>query len=186
VANLFSNSISTYAVEPQTGHLNLKGTVPSGGTNPRVIAVEPSGRFAYVGNIVSNDISVFAIDSNTGSLAMVGSPVPAGNGPRFIVVGPTGNLLYAVEQDSSQVSAFSINPNTGTLTLVGTPATTDDYRSRSASILRADSHTLPTQIPATSRSMQRITSEDSGCSAQLRLARFRPPLPCTHLESSPT
>jgi len=59
VANSLSNSISTYAVDPQTGLLSLKETTPTGGTSPRVIAVEPSGHFAYVRyNVLSNDISV--------------------------------------------------------------------------------------------------------------------------------
>jgi 6-phosphogluconolactonase (cycloisomerase 2 family) len=63
VANAFSNSISSFAVDPQTGQLNPKdAVVPTGGMNSRVMAVEPSGHFAYVGNIVSNVISVFAID----------------------------------------------------------------------------------------------------------------------------
>src|SRR5581483_2825268 len=83
VANLFSNSISTYAIDPASGQLTPKNEVPTNGLNSRVISVEPSGRFAYVGNVISNNISVFAIDANTGSLNMVGSPVPAGYTPPF-------------------------------------------------------------------------------------------------------
>ena len=41
VANLLSSSVSTYAVDTQTGQLSPKDTVPTGGTNPRVIALEP-------------------------------------------------------------------------------------------------------------------------------------------------
>jgi hypothetical protein len=65
VANSISNSISIYAVDAQTGQLQAKEMLPSGGMNTRVLALEPSGRFAYAGNIGSNDISVFAIDANT-------------------------------------------------------------------------------------------------------------------------
>jgi 6-phosphogluconolactonase (cycloisomerase 2 family) len=94
--------------------------------NSGVIAVEPSGHFAYVGNIVSNDISVFAIDATTGHLSIVGSPVPAGNGPRFIVVGPTGNVLYAVNQQANNISGFAINRDTGVLTPLDGTVPTDD------------------------------------------------------------
>jgi 6-phosphogluconolactonase len=88
------------------------------------MAVEPSGRFAYVGNVTSNDISVFAIDANTGHLSILGSPVPTGSGPRFIAVGPTGNVLYAVNQQANNISGFSMNPSTGALTpLTGTVPT---------------------------------------------------------------
>ena len=86
VANFSSNSISSYAIDPQTGQLTPKATVPTGGFHARVIAAERSGNFVYVGNFASNDISTFAIDANTGDLAMVDSPVPAGGGPRFIVI----------------------------------------------------------------------------------------------------
>lgn len=116
VANSLSNSVSTFAVDPQTGQLRAKGTMQTGGTKPRVIAVEPSGRFAYVGNIASNNISVFSVDVNTGRLAMVGSPVSTGNGPGFVVLGPAGNLLYVVNQNDDQITGFSINSNTGALT----------------------------------------------------------------------
>lgn len=123
VANLFSNDISTYSVDSQSGQLTAKDTISAGGTHPRAIAAEPAGRFAYVGNLVSDDISVFTIDSNTGGLAMTGSTVPAGGGPRSIVVGPAGTVLYSVNQDSDTVSMFVINPTTGAISSLGSVPT---------------------------------------------------------------
>src|SRR5215813_13586826 len=76
VSNQLSNTISTYAIDPATGRLTSKATVPTGGTFSRVIALDPSGHFAYVANDASNDISTFAIDSATGGLTAVGAPVP--------------------------------------------------------------------------------------------------------------
>src|SRR4051794_32342370 len=73
VANFSSNSISTCAVDSQTGQLSPKSTVPTGGVHARVMATDPSGHFAYVGNFGSNDISAFAINANTGALTAVGS-----------------------------------------------------------------------------------------------------------------
>ena len=126
VSNLLANSISTYAIDSQTGRLTAKDTVSTGGMNSRVIAVAPSGRFAYVANVVSNDISVFSIDAHTGGLALVASPVPAGSGPRFIVLGPGGNVLYVVNQDSDHITGFSINTGSGALTPLSGSVTTDD------------------------------------------------------------
>lgn len=125
VANLFSNTISSYTVDPQTGQLAAKDTIPAGGTHPRAIAVEPSGHYVYVGNLVTNDISVFTVDTNAGSLAMAGSTVATGGGPRSLLVGPTGDFLYSVNQDSNTVSMFAINSNTGALISMGDVPTDD-------------------------------------------------------------
>ena len=49
---------------------------------PSAVAVDPTGKFAYVGNDGSNNISAYAIDANTGALTPVtGSPFSAGLNP---------------------------------------------------------------------------------------------------------
>ena len=37
------------------------------------MAVDPSGKFAYVANYFSNSISMYAIDSTTGALTLIGT-----------------------------------------------------------------------------------------------------------------
>ena len=39
MVNSISNTISSYTVDPQTGQLNAKETVPTGGMKSRVMAV---------------------------------------------------------------------------------------------------------------------------------------------------
>lgn len=69
--------ISTFSVDSSTGHLTLRGTVTSGGSNPFAIAIDPGNRFAFVTNSLSDSISVFSI-SQSGDLVGPLSTVSAG------------------------------------------------------------------------------------------------------------
>ena len=40
---------------------------------PTSIAVDPSGKFAYVTNSGSNDVSMYSIDPATGELTLIGT-----------------------------------------------------------------------------------------------------------------
>ena len=49
---------------------------------PLSVAVEPSGKFAYVANYSSNNISAYSIDATSGALTpLAGSPLEAGTEP---------------------------------------------------------------------------------------------------------
>lgn len=51
---------------------------------PTSVAVDPSGKFAYVANNGSSDVSAFTINTATGALtAVVGSPFAVVNGLGF-------------------------------------------------------------------------------------------------------
>ena len=50
------------------------------------VAVDPSGRFAYVANNNSDNVTTFSIDQTTGALIEVGTEVAAGDGPRSVTV----------------------------------------------------------------------------------------------------
>jgi 6-phosphogluconolactonase len=67
VANDFSNNISAYTINMSTGALTaVSGSpFPGAGTNttPVSVAVDPSGKFAYVVNEGSGNVSAYAIDS---------------------------------------------------------------------------------------------------------------------------
>ena len=46
------------------------------------MAVDPTGKFAYVANYGSNNVSAYTIDATSGALKKVkGSPFAAGTGP---------------------------------------------------------------------------------------------------------
>ncbi|HET7777316.1 MAG TPA: beta-propeller fold lactonase family protein, partial [Rudaea sp.] len=75
-------------IDPATGALAaIPGSPFAAAANPYAVAVDPTGRFAYVTNRGSNNISAFIIDPVTGGLAAIpGSPFAAGANPLSISV----------------------------------------------------------------------------------------------------
>ena len=111
-----SFDVSAYTINATTGALSVATGSPFfAGTNPSSVAVDPSGKFAYVTNQASSDVSAYAINAATGALI---STVRAstGTGPLCIRVDPSGKFAYVV---SDAVSAYSINASTGALTSIG-------------------------------------------------------------------
>jgi 6-phosphogluconolactonase (cycloisomerase 2 family) len=93
--------------------------VTSPGDSPHSVAVEPSGRFAYVSNS-DGTVTTYSIGPSSGALTQVGSEAP-GDGQGYVVtVDPTGRFVYVGNAASNTITTFSIDPTTGTLTEVGT------------------------------------------------------------------
>lgn len=67
-------SVSAYAVNATSGALTAVGSPVAAGTNPVSVAVDPSGKFAYVANLGSHSVSAFSINATTGALTPLGSP----------------------------------------------------------------------------------------------------------------
>jgi YVTN family beta-propeller protein len=67
-----TNAISMYTIDATTGALTSTGTIAAG-TLPKSMAVDPSGKFAYVANNFSNSISMYTIDATTGALTLIGT-----------------------------------------------------------------------------------------------------------------
>ncbi len=112
--------VSAFAVDADTGALTaVAGSPFSTGRVPKGIAVDPSGKFAYVANQRDFTISAFAIDAATGALSTVaGSPFDIGPGPYSIAVHPSGKFAYAPYQFDlgfGDVYAFAIDVATGAL-----------------------------------------------------------------------
>jgi 6-phosphogluconolactonase len=87
VANFNSNNVSGYTIDPSTWELTaIVGSPFPAGVSPHSVAVDPSGKFAYVANEGGN-VSGYTIDPSTGALtAIAGSPFPAGSDPFSVVV----------------------------------------------------------------------------------------------------
>lgn len=124
VANQGSHDVSAYRIDATSGALtqvacataaNCNGANFMAGTEPRSIAVDPSGRFVYVANQSSGDVSAFEIDTATGALTNSKVPVTAGSGPRSVTVDPTGRFAYAANFNAGNVSAYTIDASDGTL-----------------------------------------------------------------------
>ena len=57
------NSVLTYGIDPSTWQASLVGAAAAG-LSPTSIAIDPSGRFAYVANSGSGDISMYGINAD--------------------------------------------------------------------------------------------------------------------------
>jgi DNA-binding beta-propeller fold protein YncE len=119
VANLggSSGNVSAYTIDRTTGALSsVPGSPFAAGSRPRSVAVDPSGKFAYVANQSNpGTVSAYTINSTTGVLSPVtGSPFAAGSGPRSVAVDPSSKFAYVANGDGS-VSAYTIDSTTGAL-----------------------------------------------------------------------
>jgi 6-phosphogluconolactonase (cycloisomerase 2 family) len=128
-ANIGGSSVSVYTVDSGTGVLTSVQNIPAGvgplGGSPGLVAVDPSGRFAYVAG--RDGVAGYSIDQTTGALTPVaGSPFPAGSDPRWVTVNPNGRFVYVANHGSATtpggVSAYTIDLSTGALTQIsGSP-----------------------------------------------------------------
>ena len=116
-----SNSISMYTIDDTTGVLTSTGTIAAGKL-PKSVAVDPSGKFAYVANANSNNVSMYKIDDTTGALTSAGT-IAAGALPSSVAVDPSGKFAYVANANSNNVSIYTIDAATGALTLIGTTGT---------------------------------------------------------------
>jgi YVTN family beta-propeller protein len=86
------------------------------------VAVDPTGKFAYVTNSASNDVSMYTINATTGALTSTGM-IATGTVPVSVAVDPAGKFAYVTNSASNDVSIYSIDAATGALTLIGTIGT---------------------------------------------------------------
>ena len=94
----------------------VSGSPFAAGSAPDAVAVDPSGRFAYVANYGSDNISAYAINPTTGALTPVsGSPFAAGDGPTAVAVNETGQYLYVANGIATTMSVFVIDLTSGAL-----------------------------------------------------------------------
>jgi 6-phosphogluconolactonase (cycloisomerase 2 family) len=84
------------------------------GDSPRSVAVDPSGRFAYVANYGSANVSAYAINATSGALtALAGSQFTVGANPSSVSVDPSGKFLYVTSSGSNDTTVFTLDAPTG-------------------------------------------------------------------------
>ncbi|MGB2664625.1 MAG: beta-propeller fold lactonase family protein [Candidatus Acidiferrum sp.] len=122
-----AGSVSAYTIDSNTGVLTpISGSPFPAGLEPVSVAVDLSGKFAYVANFFSANVSAYTIDSNTGALTPISaSPFPAENLPNFVAMDPSGRFAYVTNGGfglPGSVSAYRIDSTTGALTPIsGSP-----------------------------------------------------------------
>jgi 6-phosphogluconolactonase (cycloisomerase 2 family) len=113
--NELDDSISAYAIAPETGLLLSISPDIAAGDGPSEIRIHPSGKFAYVLTFDDNRVYIFDIDLDTGVIGASAEPALAFGGvPQGMALDPTGNFLYAAAGDLT-LSSYLIDPVTGGL-----------------------------------------------------------------------
>lgn len=120
-----------YAIDPVTQAwtpVTPPGVKPAAvGSNPRTVAIEPSGRFVYVAGDANGTVSGFAIDEATGvPTPLPGSPFATGGElPIPVVIDRGGRYLYvgqSVGNFDGSIAVLAIDPATGALSHIpGSP-----------------------------------------------------------------
>ena len=123
--------VSMYRIDAATGSLTSLGEpAVSSGTWAAAIAVDPTGRFAYVsqaqgGGFPAGFLAVYSIDPGTGVLTLRPDQFKARISPRAIAFGPIGTYLtclYAANYLDDSVSAMAMDFGSGALTRLGSGA----------------------------------------------------------------
>jgi 6-phosphogluconolactonase len=124
-------SVITYTINATTGALTSTGAISGncpGLCVPLSVAVDPSGKFAYVPNgdgAEPDNVAVYAIDATTGALRSLGQTTIEGFADS-LVVDPSGKFAYVATasgtSSAGSMSMYTINATTGALTSIGTIA----------------------------------------------------------------
>jgi 6-phosphogluconolactonase (cycloisomerase 2 family) len=110
---LYAGSQGTSRVTPfsvgRDGRLTRLASLPSGGTNPRGVAVSPDSRFVYVTNglrdpAVPGTLAIFAVTAD-GGLKLVKS-FEIGRFGAGITMSPDGRFLYVESQATNQIRGY--------------------------------------------------------------------------------
>ena len=130
----FSTDAASGALSPVPGSpLTLTTPSPSTTSSSGPMAIDPTGKFLYVGYqfVVVNvgddgGLAGYSIDAASGALTAVpGSPFAIGGVPNSVAIDPSGEFLIVSVfplGGGSHLAVFSIDPGTGALTSVpGSP-----------------------------------------------------------------
>jgi Lactonase, 7-bladed beta-propeller len=122
---LYADGVSIISVDPISGALTRRATVAAGSL-PTAVAVDPTGRFAYVANRSYCQMSVYSIAAN-GMLTPIGI-VGTGNSAVSLAVDPTGRFAYVANSGDDTLSTYRLAAD-GKLILLGNTATGHDPQS---------------------------------------------------------
>jgi 6-phosphogluconolactonase len=71
------------------------------------VAVDSTGKFAYVANVFDNTVSAYSIAFNGALTPVPGSPFAAGGEPSSVAMDSTGKFAYVANPTSGNVSAYA-------------------------------------------------------------------------------
>ena len=89
-------TVSSFAVNPADGQLEMLNTVPSGGKGPTYVSIHPSGRFLLVANYFAGSVAVLPIlpDGRLGDVTDLKTD-PGKLGPKKATHAPEGSHAFS-------------------------------------------------------------------------------------------
>lgn len=127
VVNELGGSVTTFAVDPQTGALTAGVTVSAlqpgfaGANDSAEIHLHPAAGepFVYVSNRGPDTIARLARDPHSGALTWQGETPCGGRHPRHFALSPDGRWLVVANRHSNALRSFAIDPVSGDLQATG-------------------------------------------------------------------
>ena len=101
------DKISVFAVDPETGDLDLQREVAVSG-RPAPLALSPDKRTLYLGCRDGLDISSYRVDQTNGDLSLIGT-VPLETDPCFLATDRTGRYLLSAYYGAGKVAVHPID-----------------------------------------------------------------------------
>jgi 6-phosphogluconolactonase (cycloisomerase 2 family) len=123
--NATSNTLATLAIDPDTGRVEHKGSIPIA-AGPHSAIVHSSGNWLLVTCRASGQVQVFALDPLTGAPTL-SSQIASGTQPSDLVWAGNGSRLFVTHAGAdadglgSTLALFSFDSTTGVLSPVGSP-----------------------------------------------------------------
>src|SRR5258708_334349 len=111
----FRGSVSAYSIGANGALTPVPGSPFEAGLASHSVAVDPTGKFAYVVNAGSHNVSAFSIGTDGALTPLTRSPFAAGERPRSVAVDPSGKFAYVANGGSNNVSGYRIDRSTGAL-----------------------------------------------------------------------
>jgi probable HAF family extracellular repeat protein len=123
-----SKNVTGFSIDGETGRPTpLPGSPFNGGISPSGIAIDPSGKFAYVSDFGGNTVSAFRIEQHSGRLLPIAS-YPTGTFPDAVTVDPLGKFVYVTNQSTNNISGYAVDQRSGALTeITGSPFPTGTF-----------------------------------------------------------
>jgi uncharacterized repeat protein (TIGR02543 family) len=126
VTNVSSNTVSQFTIGSDGALSAMSTPTISMGPGPGIyypwiVAVHPTGKWAYVAINQRSYVNQYTIGSDGALSAMTPASVPAGAYPDTVVVHPSGKYAYVSNGDGNTISQYTIEQTTGALSAM-TPA----------------------------------------------------------------
>ena len=121
VASQDFGNVSVFQIADDGGFSPVQTADVAVGTNVGMVAIHPSGKFAYATEHDHGAIWAFSIEARTGRLQPIGMPEPVASLYR-IFIHPSGKFAYATSTALDRLTRFDVETDTG---LLRNPTTTD-------------------------------------------------------------